>query len=270
MKIAPILLLVLIGSFAGSLFFNAVLGGGAGGTDASREDSGTQIAPLRTQVDALESRNQALARTVSELQGQVQFAGGAPVRSELGGMDAAVDRWMREHGAEVAAANAEAARTADAIASGKEATPRERTIAFLDRVADPALDEEGRERVWQELRDAGLMDQAIAILEERAKADATYNAILELDPGNWDARFNKAVSLSFWPPALEAVKHFETLVEQQRGMPARAGQEQSYIFLGNMYQQMGSRDKALEIWREGLLRHPDDAELRKQIELAGG
>src|SRR4029079_19199235 len=104
------------------------------------------------------------------------------------------------------------------------------------------------EALWARLKNANLIDQAIAKLQEKVngepksadlhvalagaylqrlfnapdgrergewatKADQEYDAALEANPNHWDARFSKAVSLSFWPPLFgkqeEAARHFE-------------------------------------------------------------
>ena len=85
------------------------------------------------------------------------------------------------------------------------------------------------------------------------KADKAFDGALAIDDHNWDARFAKAVSLSFWPPMLgkqnEAIKNFEVLVEQQSAQSSKSEFAQTYYFLGNMYTQTGDKDKAL-VWLE--------------------
>jgi tetratricopeptide (TPR) repeat protein len=101
------------------------------------------------------------------------------------------------------------------------------------------------------------------------KADGAFDAALAIDDHHWDARFSKAVSYSFWPPALgmqnKAIAQFEILLEQQEGQPASPQFAQTYYFLGNMYQQTGNADKALQTWKQGLSLYPDDAQLQGQV-----
>jgi tetratricopeptide (TPR) repeat protein len=91
---------------------------------------------------------------------------------------------------------------------------------------------------------------------------------------SWDARFAKAVSLSFWPPLLgkqnEAIKNFEVLVEQQAGQPQKPEYAQTYWALGNMYTQSGDKAKALATWQQGLALYPGNAQLEAQIANAQG
>lgn len=102
------------------------------------------------------------------------------------------------------------------------------------------------------------------------KADATYDSVLEMNPNNWDARFSKAVSYSFWPPMFgkqkDAIKHFEILVDQQASQPSDPKYAQTYLLLGNLYSQTGETDKAMDAWTQGNSLYPDDAELRAQLE----
>jgi tetratricopeptide (TPR) repeat protein len=103
------------------------------------------------------------------------------------------------------------------------------------------------------------------------KADKTLDAVLELEPTHWNARFSKAMSYTFWPDFLgkkpAAIKNFEMLVEQQDSMPVEAQQAQTYLFLGNLLEQRGDTAKAKAAWARGAKRHPDNEELRKK---AGG
>lgn len=105
-------------------------------------------------------------------------------------------------------------------------------------------------------------------------ADAAFDAALEADPQHWEARYTKAISLSFWPPVFgkqgAAIQQFETLVQQQSGMAPDPQHASTHLLLGNMYQQTGQMDKALEAWRNGLSIFPDNADLAAQIALASG
>jgi tetratricopeptide (TPR) repeat protein len=162
--------------------------------------------------------------------------------------------------------------------------------------------------MFEELRDAGRIDEFLAWIEDMAakdpqdpqlqvalgvaylqklfdagatpeagqlatQADQAFDRALELDPNNWDARFTKAVALSNWPAFLgkqpEAISQFETLIAQQELAAPSPGHARTYLYLGNMYVQTGEKAKAIEVWRNGLARYPDDADLREQLRLAG-
>ena len=107
-------------------------------------------------------------------------------------------------------------------------------------------------------------------MEWSAKADKAFDKALEVDDEHWEARFNKAVSLSNWPAFLgksgEAIRQFEILVAQQEGSgKTRGGFDQTYHFLGNMYQQIGETDKAAAIWARGRELYPDSRPILEQL-----
>jgi len=163
------------------------------------------------------------------------------------------------------------------------------------------------ETKWKEIGDAGLLDEVVALFEQRArehpddpeaqsdlglacmkqsvrligtqdgyawvvKGDKCFDAALAIDERNWRARFMKATGLSFWPPVLgkqaEAIRHFEILVAQQDSSPVQPGFAKAYLFLGNLYLQSGDAAKALATWKQGRALFPHDAELQSQIESA--
>ena len=164
-----------------------------------------------------------------------------------------------------------------------------------------------RQQLFQKLREVGRIDEYVAAIEQLAaadptdpdlevalghaylqklfgvghtpeagewamKSDAAFDRALELDDQNWAARFSKAVSLSNWPPFLgrgpEAIAHFERLLEQQATLPRRDEFALTYLFLGNMQQASGEREKAIATWKAGLGVFPNMEELRRAVELA--
>lgn len=172
-------------------------------------------------------------------------------------------------------------------------------IASLDDIAF------GDDEFWQKLRDTGRIGEVIAELERMVdadptnpelqvalggaylqelfgvgaspkagtlamQADAAFDRALELDPNHWDARFTKAVSLSNWPAFLgkssAAIQEFETLLQQQANMAPDPQHAQTYLYLGNMYQQTGQMDRALETWQNGFALYPDAAFLKEQLD----
>jgi tetratricopeptide (TPR) repeat protein len=192
--------------------------------------------------------------------------------------------------------------------SGNEATPKSAAPdarSAMDRLLAGDVGWDEAQKLWKEVADAGKLDELVGMLEERAqargndpeaqtqlglaylqkvfragagpeagtwatKADRAFDAALAVDDQHWQARFQKAVSLSFWPPMMGkqpgAVKQFETLVAQQEasGSP-QPGYAKTYLFLGNMHLQMGDKAKALAAWNKGLAQFPTDAELLKQV-----
>ena len=53
-------------------------------------------------------------------------------------------------------------------------------------------------------------------------------------------------------------------VQQEQG-PPQPHFSQTYLFLGNMYEQRGELEKAAEIWASGLGYFPTDTELRSKV-----
>jgi tetratricopeptide (TPR) repeat protein len=180
--------------------------------------------------------------------------------------------------------------------------------SFLAALTDPKASWDDREAIWKRVRAAGLLEEVIKEFEKRAaanpkdpqaqtelgeaylkkteelgssqeagqyavKADRAFDKALEIDPEHWESRFVKAVALSFWPPMFgkqtEAIKHFETLLAQQERQAPRSGFDDTYLYLGNMYQQLGQKERAISTWQRGLSLFPDNSELRQQIANAG-
>jgi len=104
------------------------------------------------------------------------------------------------------------------------------------------------------------------------KAEAQWGAVLEQEPEHWEARYSRAFSWSQWPPfmgkAPAAIKEFEKLVEQQRGMTPAPEQARVYLQLSQLYRDQGNVERANETLRTGVDRHPDSDELKDALEAA--
>lgn len=162
-----------------------------------------------------------------------------------------------------------------------------------------------KREAWKQLREAGKLDQAIAELEQRTandprsaqypaalgqaylqkcgavkdvreqgilamQADKVFDQALSLDPSNWEARFHKAVALSYWPPMLnkgyEVIQHFQTLIQQQENQPQQQPQfAETYAWLGDQYQRVGRTDDAQATWKRGSVLFPTDEKLRSKL-----
>lgn len=101
------------------------------------------------------------------------------------------------------------------------------------------------------------------------KAEAQWKEVLKQDPEHWDARYSIAFNWSMWPDFLnktpDAVREFEKLREVQERQAPDAKHGQTYLQLSRLYQKQGKSDKAKDVLRAGLGRHPDDAELKKAL-----
>jgi tetratricopeptide (TPR) repeat protein len=174
----------------------------------------------------------------------------------------------------------------------------------IDLLASPQAAYGQKQATWKQLRDAGKLDQAISVLEQRMaaeprapeypaalgqaylkkcatlqdvreqgilgmQADKLFDAALELDPSNWEARFTKAVALCHWPAGmnkgLEAIQHFRTLIQQQEGQPAEPHFAESYVWLGNQYQASGQSEYARMVWERGAGFFPHNEALQGKL-----
>lgn len=175
---------------------------------------------------------------------------------------------------------------------------------YITRLNVQNLGFEEHQRLWQQIRDAGLTDRVVAHFEARAEAnpeesmaqyeagvaylekvkelgntpaagnlsvaaDAAFDRALELDADNWQARFVKGLALSYWPPITgkraEAIRQFEILRDRQHEQPRHDGHAQTYLLLGNLYQQSGKDAEARQVWAEGSAQFPENGELKSRL-----
>jgi tetratricopeptide (TPR) repeat protein len=257
------------------------------------------LGELARRVDAVEQQLSVLrAERVSP----------AGSRVSLGEIESAVASYMERHDSQAAAAG-DATASPAAEPSTPPASAGELGVddAF-EQLTSGNLSEEQRQKLWAEMGKRGLSDALVAKFEAAVegspndpdlrvdlgsayiqkifeaggstplagmwamKADRAFDAALALDDHHWDARFSKAVSYSFWPPALgmqnKAIAQFEVLIEQQQSEPPQPQFANTYRFLGTMYQQTGNPQKALQVWQQGLALFPGDDELKNQVALA--
>ena len=287
----------------------AIAGGAAGaGSGLLLSPAGNRTALATTETAAapdaqFEKRLGELAQTQTQLERAL-----SEVRTTLAMLAEAGARQPMQPGQAVSLApQAQAAGPDRSVAAAVPAAAELSAESLLAQLEDPELDEMERQTLWEKARKAGLLDAMVKTMEERverepnnpdlrldmgkaylqkifevgsgpmaglwaSRADAAFDAALELDPGHWEARFQKAVSLSFWPPAMgkqgQAIDEFETLIAQQNAGPKKESHAQTYLFLGNMYQQSGSMEKAVEAWQKGLDLFPGNQTLKQQIQSA--
>ncbi len=307
MKPWTVLLLgVLLAAGASALTAALVPSGSSRRGEPSSADVERTLSELAGKVEDLQAQNAQLEERLAALQRLSEEAASTPAasRTELGGLDAAVARWMDANTDRLEDLALSAAPAGAALSNGSQ----ESIDSILDVFLSDELDEIQEQALWDRLRKEGRLDEVVAALEalvaERPhdpdlqtelgnayiqkifdvgmgpmagvfgeKADEAYDRALEIDPEHWEARFSKAVSLSNWPAFLgktgEAIHQFETLITQQENRSPEDHYEQTYYFLGNMYLQTGETAKALEAWRRGIAVFPDSEMLLGQIALYG-
>ncbi len=238
-------------------------------------------------------------QSLHEQMGAVNSSGGRLSQQDI---DDSVDRWMQSHDA----GRNGTISAASANQSSHEAIQDSESFdlqAAILKLSGEELSESEYRSFWGEIVKAGKIDEAVAEFERRAnanpndsdaqvqlghaylqklftvgdmekgawsvKSDKAFSAALEVDPQHWDARFSKAVSLSFWPAIFgkkdEAIHHFEILLEQQEAKNSEKKFAQSYLYLGNLYQEKGDKDKAKAIWERGLSRFPTNSALQSKM-----
>ena len=233
----------------------------------------------------------ALRREVEALRQAVATAAAAPAAADVSRapvltpsedqIAAAVASYLQRHGVPAA--------------GGATSQPFDVESAYAElRETDPWTEK----APWKRVHEAGKWDEVVARFEQRAKerpndpdaqvelamaylarsehepqkwqlgieADKCFDKALAVDAEHWDARFTKAVCYTFWPDFLgkkkEAIGHFETLMKQQEARPSKPEYAQTYLFLGNMYEQRGDSAKAREVWTRGQRLFPNDADLQ--------
>ncbi len=265
----------------------------ATGVAAKGASTDARVAALETSLAALQSGQRTLGASLDGV--ALRLAASAPRDGvqPLEDLEATVTRVLEQREAAKQAATALAAASAE----GAAGMDLDDAVAAL---LDPNLDAAARTALWQKVREAGLLDEVLAVYEARAKAnpndpsvqvelgeaylqkifevgsgplagvwankaDGAFDAALALDDHNWEARFTKAVSLSFWPPIFgkqpEAISHLKTLLSQQAGQPKSPQYAQTYLMLGNLYAQQGNSAEATSMWKQGLSEYPNDAAL---------
>lgn len=274
-----------------------------GAAPESRAIEPDRLEELARRLGELQSEQARMTRALDEL--QTRGASGAGERLESGQeLERLVEQALAR---QLSALEARSARE-EAAVEASEPLDKQALFAsvFATEVGGEPLDSAARQEAWKKLEAAGLAQEAIAWFEEQAeqdptnpdkrvevgeayllhlqevgngpmagvlatKADRAFDAALEIDSGHWNARFNKAVALSFWPPVFgkqtEAIRQFERLVEQQDPGDHSPKLAQTHLLLGNMYQQLGQQEKAQAAWQLGARLFPQNQALAHQLEL---
>jgi tetratricopeptide (TPR) repeat protein len=181
------------------------------------------------------------------------------------------------------------------------------SIAFaaaIDTLASAHSTYAEKMAAWQELQGSGRIQDAVAELEQRAgqdpqnaqlaaalgqaylracgttqdvraqaiwamEADRAFDTALSADPANWDARYSKAMAMTYWPANLnkgpEIIDQFNTLIQQQEKEAPQPQFAESYDLLGQQYAKAGQPDLAQEAWQRGAALYPDNPALQSKL-----
>jgi hypothetical protein len=172
----------------------------------------------------------------------------------------------------------------------------------VDALVSPQTSFSDKQALLKQLKADGQLEDAIADLQQRAAAnpndaqvltalgeaslnkfplknynesgilalqvDEDFNAALKIDPSNWEAQYEKAYSLSYWPAEMnkgqEVVQQLSGLIDQQQTMTAQPQFANTYVLLGDEYQKLGQNDYAAATWKLGLSQFPMDSGLQKR------
>ncbi len=292
MNALPIVLLsVLLGAGAG-VATSIALSPAACTHDERQELEIDDTVLLREEVARLTREVEALRQDATG-----RLAGGpGGSRLPIGEIEEVVRRYLAaQEGLAVPASAGEASGSTEATASPED---------LVAQLLDPELDYTAQEAIWARIRESGQLDEVIALMEAYAeenasdpdaqvdagyaylqkifevgdgpeagvwamKADSAFDRALSLDERHWDARFSKAISLSFWPPIFgkqkDAIQQFEVLIGQQEEGVIEDRHSQTYLLLGNLYHQVGQPEKADSMWKRGLEYFPGDAGLLEKF-----
>jgi len=110
--------------------------------------------------------------------------------------------------------------------------------------------------------------------ERRIWADQArdqYTAVLALDENNWEARNGLATGYFHSPRNLnktaDAIREFEKLRSVQEVRAVEAKQAGVYVNLAVLYRRVGDEAKAQQVLRAGQVRHPQNKEIAKTMNL---
>ncbi len=232
------------------------------GANAGEEQLREKVRELIARIEALEK-----ARPATGVAGDDGPSGDLDARAQ----DLAQ---LRELRAKLHAGTADESEQAEFWRLARTTGALDDEIADLKRAVDAApRDVDARMRLA-----SGYLTKLLTVPDgpERGawagRAEEQWQAVLELEPENWQARFNVAFSWSQYPPfvgkAPAAIREFEKLRELQERGAARPEQAQVYLQLAELYRGQGNAAKAEAALRAGVARHPDATTLREALDAA--
>lgn len=275
---------------------------GCGDAEAAKAREAELEARIRADIDKTRKDADRMAQALQSARDEAR--GLRDEVGLLGQRVAALESRATSGAAEGTGAEAHGVGVAKPPATDRKALLEELN-ALREKVFTGKATDEEEQRFWELARTSGAVDELMKSLEGKVKespddiaarmqlanayieklqtvpagmeqgmwgnkASAQWKEVLKRDPEHWDAQFAVGYSWTWWPEQMnktpDAIRELEKAREIQERGAASPRHAQVYFQLSRMYQRQGKADKAKEILRSGLARHPDDGELKKALD----
>jgi len=101
--------------------------------------------------------------------------------------------------------------------------------------------------------------------KEYKMAEAAYNEVLNMDPANNIAKYNKAAALYRQTKAIESLKVLEDLAFKTEGAELKS---KAYYNKGAILSAQKKLEESIEAYKNALRQNPDDKEARENLQKA--
>jgi tetratricopeptide (TPR) repeat protein len=106
-----------------------------------------------------------------------------------------------------------------------------------------------------------------------SEAEALLTRALSVDSTHWEARYTLGLLYYHSPGFLgrrgDAIRQFETLLQQQGQATEFPEQAAPYVYVGDLYKRQGRAADAVAVWRRGAALFPNDTRLKRRLATAG-
>jgi hypothetical protein len=265
----------------------AVIGGGIALSAVRQKTPVVPPVPARTES----APNPAMANNPPEQPVVATPALSQPVSADTGDSKPAVPAMASSTGASARTVDSAVKQTIDSLLSG-QLTHEQRRDMLKKLVESGKIDEAISELQQQaannsnnaELQTAlgqAYIEQAAAMKDFSPdkgilvmQAMKSFDAALNDDSANWEARFTRTAVMSHYPAEMnkgqEVIDQFTQLINQQEAQPSQPQFAKTYVALGDQYQKLGQNDYALATWQAGAQLFPSDKTLRKRLTQPAG
>jgi tetratricopeptide (TPR) repeat protein len=113
------------------------------------------------------------------------------------------------------------------------------------------------------------LEGAITQVIQANTALGLFTRALEVEE-SWLGRYSRGNALLFWPPIFgrvpAAISDLEHAIALAANEPARPYHGRAWAALGDAHWRLGDVDRAVQIWRDGATRYPEDPELTTRLQ----